>query len=73
MTKELISSFIGPNLDLKSASDLQIHNDEKVISNLFVMFQVCTSLDSEFTQRKENIRDLIDQIDAEISRNHPNG
>ena len=66
MSKELMQSFIGLELDLKSASEINIHSDEKVISTLLIMLQVTGSLNNELTEKKATIKDILAKIETEL-------
>jgi len=65
MFKENINSIVGVELNMTSSSEINIHKDEEVISNLFLMNLLCSSVHAELTNKKEVIVTLIAQIETE--------
>jgi len=68
MSKETISSFFGMDLDLKPASQITIHSDEKVVADLLSMLNTSSVVIDELTQRKAKINDIIDRINKELKK-----
>ena len=66
MNKELLKSFIGLNLDLKSSDDVNVHSDDITISRLFLMLQLSRVLYDELDDRKKIIKAIILQIESEL-------
>jgi len=67
MSKEMILSFFGMELNLKSTSQIAIHTNEKVAANLFLMLQTHSVLINELKERKIVIKNIIHQIDKELN------
>ena len=65
MFKETINAMVGVELNMASSSEINIHKDEEVISNLFLMNLLCRSVHAELTNKKEVIVTLIAQIETE--------
>ena len=65
MFKETISSLVGVELNIASSSEINIHKDKQVISNLFLTFLLSKTVHDELANKKEVIENLIAQIETE--------
>ena len=65
-TKELMQRFYKLNLDLPSDAEGMLHKDQQAISSLNLILIVMDSQNDLVTEKREQIQQLIEQIDQEL-------
>ncbi len=68
MSREFALNYFGEDMRLKSVSDISVHQDEEVISKIFIMRIVGMNLQRELAVLKAECRSLIGLIEGELDR-----